>query len=105
MVERIKTGTPKFTQLQNTLLNGRAYCCFVLDYLGKLARDYNDFGSVLRTSLVPVYISYRNLRVSMTESYSYTSYQLCYVTLPCTPRIQLALFSTTVPVGLLGLRR
>src|SRR3954471_22621349 len=45
-VERIETGSREFTQLRNTLHDGRAYCCFVWDYLGELARDYNDCGSV-----------------------------------------------------------
>src|SRR4051812_33411100 len=71
--ERIKTVTRKFTRLQNMLHDGRAYCCFVWDYLGELARDYNDCGFVLRTSMDPVYIGYRNLRVSTMESYPYTS--------------------------------
>src|SRR4051794_8303953 len=49
--KRIKMGACKFTQLQNTLHDGRAYCCFVWDYLGELARDYNDCGSVLLDAL------------------------------------------------------
>src|SRR3954471_22524682 len=32
--ERIETGSREFTQLWNTLQDGRAYCCSVWDYLG-----------------------------------------------------------------------
>src|SRR3954452_25068908 len=41
----------------------------------------------------------------MMESYLYTSFRLHYITLPCTPRIRLALFFMTVPPCLLGLWR
>src|SRR3954469_21723960 len=41
----------------------------------------------------------------MMESYPYTSFRMHYVTLPCTPRIRLALYFMTVPPGHMGLRR
>src|SRR3954451_3562976 len=99
MAERIETGTRKFTQLRNTLHDGRAYCCFVWDYLGELARDYNGCRSVPEDALASGLYRCRILRVSTMESYPYTSCRLQYVTLSCTPRIRLALLPKMVPTG------